>query len=517
MDGTGDLELLSLLEEQDKRLARDNFLSYYMRMTGFEPPAHVKLVCRLLQSMEEDKVDRAMVFMPPRAAKTTLCSHLFPSWLIGRNPKVKIMSVAHTERYAKKIGGNVRKYLRMPDWPFPDVTISQDSSAKDAFTTPEGGEYNAFGMFGGNQHGNPAEWLFMDDIVKGRKIALSPHMRDEAWETYRADLDSRLEGRAKQLLVFTRWHMDDPAGRILPEDFDGRKGWYRDRETGEKWYVLSIPAVAEHEDDAMGRKIGEWIWPGRIDERMRGGTRRRGGWIWSALYQQRPSPQEGLMFTQEHISRYDPGELDMTRVRIYGSSDYATKTEAGAPDPDYTVHMIWAVDPELNIFLLDMWRGRTLSDEWVKHFIRLVKKWGPLRWGEESGQIINSVGPFLSTMMQQEQVFVNRVQITSSVNKEQRAHSLLGMAQMGKFYLPHRHKIPPYFLEYLDAFEKELLQFPTGKHDDTVDTATLFARMLNRIVAGKRPKRQRRSSPDGPTLDDLWAENDAKAARDNGW
>jgi predicted phage terminase large subunit-like protein len=517
LDGGDPLELLNLLEEQDRRLSRGSFLAYYMRMTGFAPPKHVKLVCRLLQSMEEDKVDRAMVFMPPRAAKTTLCSHLFPSWLIGREPKVKIMSVAHTERYAKKIGGNVRKYLRLPQWPFHDVTISQDSSAKDAFTTPQGGEYNAFGMFGGNQHGNPAEWLFMDDIVKGRKIALSPHMREEAWETYKADLQSRLEGRAKQLLVFTRWHMDDPAGRILPENFDGQTGWYRDRETDERWFVLSIPAVAEHEKDPLGRKKGEWIWPGRIDERMRGGTRKRGGWIWSALYQQRPSPQEGLMFTHEHISRYDPAELDMTGLQIYGSSDYATKSEAGAPDPDYTVHMVWGVDSEFNIYLLDMWRGRTLSDEWVANFIRLVKKWNPLRWGEESGQIINSVGPFLTTIMQQESVFVNRVQLTSSVNKEQRAHSLLGMAQMGKFYLPKRSAIQPYFFEHLDAFEKELLQFPTGKHDDAVDAATLFARMLNRIISGKKPDRGNKSSPHGPTMDDLWSEHDAKMDRDKDW
>jgi predicted phage terminase large subunit-like protein len=429
------------------------------------------------------------------------------------------MSVAHTERYAKKIGGNVRKYLRLPQWPFDDVTISQDSSAKDAFTTPQGGEYNAFGMFGGNQHGNPAEWLFMDDIVKGRKIALSPHMREEAWETYKADLSSRLEGRSKQLLVFTRWHMDDPAGRILPEDFDGKTGWYRDRETGEKWFVLSIPAVAEHEEDAMGRARGEWIWPGRIDEAKRGGTRKRGGWIWSALYQQRPSPEEGLMFNKEHIQRYNPAELDMTRMQIYGSSDYATTSEAGAPDPDYTVHMIWAVDPEFNVYLLDMWRARTESDKWVDAFIDLCRKWRPLRWGEEAGQIIKSVGPFLMMRMQQEGIFVNRVQLTSSVNKEQRAHSLLGMAAMGKFYLPMRHLIRKDFLENLDAFEKELLQFPTGKHDDTVDTATLFARMLNRIIAGKRAdgKKPGSGSPHGPTMDDLWSEHDANQGRDKDW
>ncbi len=501
-----DEEYLALLEEMDRRAAQVSFKAFYMRMTGWLPPKHIELKCRLIQAMEEDRIDRAMVFEPPRCAKTTVLSHLAPAWILGRHPQTAIMSVCHTDRYAKKIGHNVRKYLRMPEWPFDEVTLSTETAAKEAFMTSTGAEYNGFGMFGGNQHGNPAEWLFMDDILKGRKIALSPHMRDEAWETYKADLDSRLQGRTKQLMTFTRWHMDDPAGRILPEDFEGQSGWYRDRETGEKWYVLSMPAVAEHDNDPLGRKKGEWIWPGRVDGQKKGAAQKRGGWIWSALYQQRPSPEEGLMFKPEHILRYSPGQLDMSKLQIYGASDYATTEEAGAPDPDYTVHMIWGVDPDWNIYLLDMWRGRTLSDQWVREFIRLVRKWKPLRWGEESGQIIKSVGPFLKMMLQREGVFVNRVQLTSSTSKEQRAHALLGMASMGQMYLPKRDEIQPYFLEYLDAFEKELMQFPTGKHDDAVDTATLFARMLDRIIAGKRDEKGRgNGSPHGETLDDLFS------------
>lgn len=501
-------EYLALLEEQDRRAAQESFTAFYMRMTGWLPPKHIALKCRLVQAMEEDKIDRAMVFEPPRCAKTTVLSHLAPAWILGRHPDTAIMSVCHTDRYAKKIGNNVRKYLKLPQWPFDDVSLSLDTSAKEAFQTSKGGEYNGFGMFGGNQHGNPAEWLFMDDIIKGRKVALSPHMREEAWETYKTDLDSRLQGRSKQLMTFTRWNIDDPAGRILPENFDGRSGWYRDRETGEKWYVLCMPAVAERDDDILGRKPGEWIWPGRVDEAKRGGTRKRGGWVWSALYQQRPSPEEGLMFSADHINRYDPGKIDLTRMQIYTASDYATTAEAGAPDPDYTVHMVWGVDDEYNIYMLDMWRGRRTPDIWAREFIRLCKKWKPLRAGEEAGQIIKSVGPFLTTMMQQERVYVDRVQLTSSTSKEQRAQTLLGMAAMGKVFLPDRTKVRESLLIDLDAFEKELLQFPGGKHDDTVDAATLFARLLDRVIAGKRPSGQRRRSPGGYTMDDALADHD---------
>lgn len=504
------IEELAILEEIDRRRSRASFLAFYLRMTGFSPPAHVKLICRLIQSMEEDLIDRAMVFAPPRHAKTLLCTKLAPAWIIGRTPIAKLMSVVHTADYAAKTGRAVRNLLRHPLWPFDDVRLAEDSQARHQWATPQGGEYNGFGATAGNQHGNPAEWLFMDDLVKGREIAMSPHMREAIWENYTTDLLSRLEGRAKQLMVFTRWNQDDPAGRILPEDFDGRTGWYKDRATGEDWYVLCLPAVAERDDDPLGRAPGEWLWPERFGEARLGGMRKRGGWQWSALYQQRPSPEEGLMFTKDHIQRFDLGAIDRTRLQFYISSDYAV-TEEGttSDDPDYTVHMVWAVDGEHNIYLMDMWRGRTQSDQWIMQWLRLVIKWKPLRAFEEQGQIIKSVGPMLRTMMQQRRVFVDRVQIASTADKPSRAQALLGYAALGKMFLPTHETCPLTLRPYLEAFEMEMLQFPTAKHDDTVDAATLFGRALDRIVAGQHPGK--RLSPGGETLDDLWERHD----RDN--
>lgn len=505
-------EELALLDELDRRAAQKSFLRFYMRMTGFEPPRHVKVIAKLCQAMEDDKIDRAMLFAPPRHAKTLLSTTLFPAWIMGRHPTTKLMSVVHTGRFSEKLGRNVRNLMRSPRWPFSDVRLAGDSQAKDQWATPQGGEYNAFGATGGNQHGNPAEWLFMDDLVKGRKIAMSPHMREEIWETYKADLLSRLEGRAKQMMTFTRWHEDDPAGRILPQGYDGRTGWYKDRETGEKWYVLSLPAIAEHDNDPVGRAPGEWLWPERFGEERLGGVRKRGGWVWASLMQQRPSPEEGLMFRREHIQYYDPRQVDLTSLRTYGASDYAVTAEAGATDPDYTVHMVWGVDADWNIYLLDGWRGRTTPDKWIEEFIRLVIKWKPLRWGEEGGQIIKSVGPFIRQKMELARAYTDRVQINSTTSKEARAQALLGVAAMGKMFLPARDKVGKDLLQFLDAFESELLLFPGAKHDDTVDTASLFARLLDRILAGKEQKRE---SPHGDTLDDLWSRHEQEMNRRN--
>lgn len=311
----------------------------------------------------------------------------------------------------------------------------------------------------------------------------------------------------------TRWHNDDPAGRILPENFDGRTGWYADRQTGEKWFVLSMPAIAEHENDPVGREKGEWLWPQAFGEKQLGGMQKRGGWMWSALYQQRPSPEEGLMFRSEHFQSYDFRALDRSRLQIYITSDYAVTAEAGATDPDYTVHLIWGVDKDWNIFLLDGWRARTEPNIWVREWIRLCKLWKPLLAGEEQGQIIKSVGPFLRTMMAQEQVFVQRRQLSSSINKEMRAQALLGMAALGRLYLPRRDTVDKHMLLILDAFEAEMLQFPTGKHDDMVDAASLFARLLDQIIAGREP--EKKGSPHGDTLDDLWKRHEESERRRN--
>ncbi len=513
---TYDPEEHALLEEQDRRRSRAFFLAFYMRMTGFLPPPHIKVIARLLQSMEEDVVDRAMLFAPPRHAKSLCGSVLLPAWLLGRDPGTKIMSVVHTQHYAAKIGRNVRNLLRSPDWPFEDAGLADDSQARVQWATAQGGEYNGFGVIGGNQHGTAAEWLIMDDLVKGRQIALSGHMREEVWETYKTDLLSRLQGRAKQLFVMTRWHQDDPPGRILPDGYDGRSGWFKDRETGEPWYVLSLPAVAEHDDDALGRAPGAWLWPDRFgDGSHLPAVRARGGWVWSALFQQRPAPEEGLMFRADMLGRFNPRTIDLTTLQVYGSSDYAVTEEGTGDNPDWTVHMVWGVDADRNIYLLDLWRGRTAPDAWVREWARLVVKHKPLRWFEEGGVILRAVGPLVRWASQELGAYTDRVQLPSVSDKPSRAQALLGLAAMGKLRLPERDKVPAAMLPALDAFEAELLQFPAGTKDDTVDAASLFARGYDRIAAGQPPKPKR--APHGDTLDDLWQREESRETRRRRW
>ena len=115
---TKDLAYLQLLRELDRRLAQSDFLSFYMRMTGFSPPKHIRVMCKVAQALEDDIIDRAMIFAPPRHAKTLLFSELLPAWIMGRHPKTSLMSVMHTGRFAAKTGRKVRNLLTHQSWPF---------------------------------------------------------------------------------------------------------------------------------------------------------------------------------------------------------------------------------------------------------------------------------------------------------------------------------------------------------------------------------------------------------------
>ena len=111
---------------------------------------------------------------------------------------------------------------------------------------------------------------------------------------------------------------------------------------------------------------------------------------WAALYQQRPAPGEGDYFKREWLRWYDTAPPLNTLV-MYGASDYAVTADGG----DWTVHGVIGVDPDDNIFVLDWWRGQTDSDVWIEQWLNLARAWRPREWGEESGQIAKSIGPFI--------------------------------------------------------------------------------------------------------------------------
>ena len=189
--------------------------------------------------------------------------------------------------------------------------------------------------------------------------------------------------------------------------------------------------------------------------------------MWSALYQQRPAPEEGDYFKAAWLKPYDKLPAIGT-MRTYGGSDYAVTADGG----DYTIHLVVGIDPEDRMYLLDRWRKQSSSDEWIEAFCDLGIEWKPVGWAEEKGQISAGVGPALDKRQRERKAYCYRQQFPTKGDKAVRAQSIRGRMALEGLYVPSN---APWFAE----FQRELLSFPAGKHDDQVDALGLVGQLLD--------------------------------------
>src|SRR5204862_4128462 len=164
-------------------------------------------------------------------------------------------------------------------------------------------------------------------------------------------------------------------------------------------------------------------------------------------------------------------------LRTYGASDYAVTAGGG----DYTVHVVVGLDAEGRMYLLDLWRKRSASSEWVEAFCDLVLQWKPIGWAEEGGQINSGVGPFLERRMRSRRAFVAREQFVARGDKGVRAQSMRGRMALDGLYVPAG-------APWLADFRSELLAFPAGRHDDQVDAIGLIGQLLDKMVLPGKSK-----------------------------
>lgn len=314
------------------------------------PAEHHRLLIEKLEALERGWIEedgkrkpltRLAVFMPPGSAKSTYCSALFPAWYLGRNPTHCVIQGSYGAKLAKRFGRRARNAFGSPEHQAV-FGVGLGKSAEENWETARGGEYAAFGMESGIT-GFRADLWVIDDPIKGRKEADSKTERDNVWETYKADVRTRMKPGAKGLLVATRWHEDDPAGRILPPEALGKSGWFTAKD-GERWYVISLAAVIETKEeernDPLGRKLGEILWPEWFTEAMLLQERRtQGGRNWSALYQQKPRPDEGAILKREHWRKWPYAKPPKCE---YVVTVYDTAFEEGEQD-DYSARTTWGV------------------------------------------------------------------------------------------------------------------------------------------------------------------------------
>ncbi len=414
--------------------------------------------------------------MPPRHGKSMLTSQYFPAWFVGRFPEKRIMIASYEADFAASWGRKSRDVLEEWGEELFGIKIRSDSSASNRWdiVDHEGG-VNTAGV-GGPLTGKGADCLLIDDAVKNAEEANSKTMRDKIWDWWKSTAYTRLEPGGAAVIIMTRWHEDDLVGRILNEMKEG----------GEYWEEVKFPALAEG-NDPLGRKEGEALFPERYDKyALEEKKKAIGSYYFSALYQQRPSPAEGKLFKRSYFRYFtietqgnekyyllhtDTGikRVDVNRCSIFQTCDPAATEKEQS---DYFVLSTWAVTPERDLLLLDVFREKAETTKHESIFDTQYQLWKPMYQGVEN----KTFGLNIIQALKKKGRPIKALK--ADTDKVSRARTIQARYELGTVY--HRLNAP-----WLGDFEDELLEFPNGAHDDQVDTAS-FAGI--EIAGGTEPR-----------------------------
>lgn len=296
---------------------------------------------------------RVIISTPPQEGKSQRASRFFPLWALTQNNDTRVVIASFESNVARRLGRAVRDDVKTHHDDL-GINVRDDLSGQIEWELSghKGGVYSV--GVGGALTGRPCDLLIIDDPIKDAADADSDTIRDNVWEWWETVAQTRLAPGAPVIVIMTRWHEDDLAGRLI-------------KNAPDRWKVVSIPAQCEDPDtDPLGREQGEFMQSARgrttaewQDRKNNTSTRN-----WSALYQQSPTPAEGAVWNANWIesNRGVSGEWAAHRARCLVSVDPAATSHKKS---DYTGIIITGLDREGTGWVLD---DRTL-------------KGTPLEWG----------------------------------------------------------------------------------------------------------------------------------------
>ncbi len=431
-----------------RELARRKLINFIkFRFPSYDTNWHHRIIADALQRVESGKLKRLMISLPPRNGKSELVSVNFPAWCMGRNKDRSIIAASYGAELATDFGRKVRNIMDSPEFKtLFDAKLAPDAKAKGSWATNGRGEYNAVGV-GGAITGKGGSIVIVDDPIKNREEADSEVNSEKVWDWYRSTLRTRLTPDGAIIIVMTRWKDSDLIGRILEEN---------KLQSGEEWEVITLPAVAEHDEEF--RKEGEALWANQFSlKNLEDIQKDIGTYEFASLYQQNPVNRETQLFKLDMFTRVDMEEVEKMQTNCYVTIDSAISKKKYS---DYTGVCINWVNSE-NVWHLKAYKVKVNPTELIALIFDLHNVFHPQAIGLEETIMTQAIDPFLTVEMGQRNVFPNVVPLKhGGVNKEVRIKGLLPRYERGHI----RH-----INGQCKDLEAELLRFPSSAHDDVMD------------------------------------------------
>jgi len=436
-----------LLEQQLRKLdlAEKRFIPFVKHVWPefIEGDHHVK-IAKKFEDIANGKIKRLIVNMPPRHTKSEFASYLFPAWMVGKNPKLKVIQTTHTGELAVRFGRKMKNLVDTSEFAqvFEDCKIAADSKAAGRWETNKGGEYYAAGI-GGAITGRGADLLIIDD-PHSEQDALSETAMDSAYEWYTSGPRQRLQPGGAIVIVMTRWSTKDLTGKLLNAQTEPK---------ADKWEVIEFPAIMPSNTP---------VWPNywKLEE-LEGVKASLSEGKWQAQWQQNPTSEEGSIIKREWWKEWKEKEIP-DLVHIIQSYDTAFSKKETA---DFSAITTWGVFYPPNkgphLILVDVRKGRWDFPELKKIALEEYKYWEP------ETVIIEAKATGTPLTHELRQIGVPVVNFTPSKgnDKHVRVNSVAPLFEAGKIYYPADKR-------WAEEVIEECAAFPYGEYDDLVDSTT---------------------------------------------
>lgn len=449
-------KILGLLDEYENKkqveLAQSNFMAFTHKVwPSFIDGAHHKKMAEAFEKVARGEIKRLIINMPPRHTKSEFASYLLPAWFLGNFPTKKVIQTSHTAELAVGFGRKVRNLVDSDIYKeiFPEVGLRADSQAAGRWNTNMGGDYFAIGV-GGAVTGKGADLLIIDDPHSEQEAALSetnPEIYDKTYEWYTSGPRQRLQPGGAIVIVMTRWSKKDLTGQVIKAAA---------QRSGEEWEVIEFPAILP-----SGRPLWPQFWSQKELEALKAELPHA---KWMAQYQQDPTSDVSAIIKREWWQIWEEEDAPRCEFLIQSWDTAFLKSERA----DYSACTTWGVfyqdddtgTPQANIILLNSFKQRMEFPELKKEAQEQYQEWEPDALIVEA----KAAGSPLIFELRAMGIPVQEYTPSKGNDKIARLNAVADIFASGRVWVPNRN--------WAEELVEEVASFPSGEHDDLVDSMT---------------------------------------------